>query len=232
MSPEVVEQYDNWHTSLSDERGLGEWHDLARQFLDGGTLVNGRSVLEIGCGRGGFGEWLASQGARLTAADFSRVAVDTARTRSSESSINWCVEDIQNLSFPDAHFDVVVSCETIEHVPDSRRAVGELARVLRPGGVLVLTCPNYLGLMGAYRAYLHLRGRTFQEAGQPINQLTLLPLTYRWIRSAGLKVERLTTRGHYFPFPGRPPLRLRSLERVLPLRPFGLHSAFRARKSL
>ena len=230
MTGTTVAQYDEWHAKLNDEGGIGEWHNLARVLLEDGRLVRQRAVLEIGCGRGGFAEWLASVGAQLTAADFSPVAVETGRSRSRDKTINWRVEDIQQLSFPDRSFDVVVSCETIEHVPDPRQAVGELARVLRPGGTLVLTCPNYLGPMGAYRAYLHLRGRKFQEAGQPINQLTLLPRTYLWVRSAGLRIERVSTRGHYLPFPGRPPVRAQALDAVLPLRAFGLHSAFRARK--
>jgi len=230
MSKSVVEEYDAWHAQLEDDGSLSEWHLLARDYLDQGAVVTGRAVLEIGCGRGSFAEWLAAAGARLTAADFSPVAVDTARTHSGYPSINWRVEDIQRLTFPDANFDVVVSCETIEHVPEPLRAVRELTRVLRPGGILVLTCPNYLGPFGAYRAYLRMRGRRFQEAGQPINQLTMLPRTKQWARAAGLRIERATSRGHYLPFPGRPPMRSRWLDRVAPLRGFGLHSAIRARK--
>jgi 2-polyprenyl-3-methyl-5-hydroxy-6-metoxy-1,4-benzoquinol methylase len=231
MTKTAVAQYDEWHAKLDDEGGIGQWHTLARELLEAGRLVAGRAVLEIGCGRGGFAEWLASAGAQLTAADVSTVAVETGRARSRQAAITWRVEDIQELSFPDCSFDVVVSCETVEHLPDPMRAVRELARVLRPGGALVLTCPNYLGPLGLYRGYLRLRGRKFQEAGQPINQFTVVPRTARWLQMAGLRMERFTALGHYLPFPGRPPIRLHRLDSLWPLKPFALHSAFRARKT-
>lgn len=232
MSPSAVEEYDRWHARLEDDGSQSEWHALARGLLGEGRAVEGKKTLEIGCGRGGFAEWLAAAGAVLTAADFSPVAVDAARARARHPSTQWRVEDIQRLSFADGEFDVVVSCETVEHVPEPRRALAELSRVLRPGGLLVLTCPNYLGPLGLYRAYLRLRGRRFQEAGQPINQFTLLPRTAFWLRAAGLSLDRVLARGHYLPFPGRPPLRARWLDASGPLNVFALHSAFRARKHL
>src|SRR5262249_53780621 len=144
--------------------------------------------------------------------------------------ISWIQQDIQRLTFQDATFDTVISCETIEHVPDPKGAVRELARVLKPGGSLVLTCPNYLGLMGAYRGYLRLTGRRFTEEGQPINNFVLIPRVLLWLRAAGLALERFDSRGHYLPFPGRPPIGLAALDKVAPLKPFALHAAFRARK--
>ena len=89
--------------------------------------------------------------------------------------MKWETGDIQAIAHPAASFDTVFSCETIEHVPDPRQAIRELARVLCPGGRLFLTCPNYLGLMGLYRGYLRLTGRRYREEGQPINQFLILP---------------------------------------------------------
>jgi len=134
-------------------------------------------------------------------------ALELARKEFSGLAIQWMQADIQVLPFADRTFETVVSCETIEHVPSPSRAVAELARVLRPGGHLVLTTPNYLGTMGAYRGYLRLRGRPFTEAGQPINQFTMLPRTVLWLKEAGLRVERIRGAGHYLPVPGRSPLR-------------------------
>jgi len=50
-------------------------------------------------------------------------------------------QDVQQLTYPDASFDLVTSTEVFEHVPDDRRAFAEVYRVLRPGGRLVFTVP-------------------------------------------------------------------------------------------
>jgi SAM-dependent methyltransferase len=199
--------------------------------------IAGRQVLEIGCGRGSLTRWLIGQPqrpVRLVAADVSETAIRAARAAASELGlppVGWQICDIQALPFLDEVFDTVISCETIEHVPDPRRAVCELARVLRPGGRLLLTTPNYLGPMGLYRGYLRLTGRRYTETGQPINRFTLLPVTRAWVRRAGLEVEGVDGRGHYLPVPGRPPVEVPALghPQVI-MRWFGLHSLVIARK--
>jgi 2-polyprenyl-3-methyl-5-hydroxy-6-metoxy-1,4-benzoquinol methylase len=168
------------------------------------------------------------------AADFSATAVGMGQCHAERQGlrgITWVTADVQDLAFPDGAFDTVVSCETIEHVHDPARAVSELARVLRPGGRLFLTTPNYLGPLGLYRLYLWLCGRTFTECGQPINQFTWLPQTRRWVARAGLRLERTDAVGHYLPFPGRPPIKLAALDNPRPLMKwFGHHSLVVARK--
>jgi 2-polyprenyl-3-methyl-5-hydroxy-6-metoxy-1,4-benzoquinol methylase len=147
------------------------------------------------------------------------------------SGITWQVGDIQAIAQDPESFDTVISCETIEHVPEPRQAICELARVLKPGGRLFLTTPNYLGTLGLYRLYLRLTGRRFTEEGQPINNFTLLPMTRAWVAGAGLRVRSLDAVGHYLPFPRRPPIELPILNnpRIL-MRWFGLHSLIVAEK--
>jgi ubiquinone/menaquinone biosynthesis C-methylase UbiE len=52
------------------------------------------------------------------------------------------VGSILEMPFPDAHFDIVVSSEVIEHTPNPEQAIKEIYRVLKPGGVMVLSTPN------------------------------------------------------------------------------------------
>jgi 2-polyprenyl-3-methyl-5-hydroxy-6-metoxy-1,4-benzoquinol methylase len=212
--------YDEWHSSLDvDAEATDPWHLLVRRYLDPARDLIGRRVIEIGCGRGGFSCWMARSAdppPDIVAIDYSPVAVEKGRmyaTASGLASITWQRGDIQAIDQPDASFDTAISCETIEHVADPQRAVMELARVLRPGGTLFLTTPNYLGFFGLYRAYLRLRGRRFTEVGQPINQLTLLPLTLRWVRRAGLRPGIIAGEGHYLLIPGRQPRRVHWLDR-------------------
>jgi SAM-dependent methyltransferase len=122
------------------------------------------------------------------------------------------VGDIQAIAHEDSSFDTVISCETIEHVPNPRKAVNELARVIKPGGRLLLTTPNYLGVYGLYRGYLRLTGRRYTEEGQPINNFMLLPLTRTWIARSGLRVSTVDAVGHYLLLPGRRPSALARLD--------------------
>jgi 2-polyprenyl-3-methyl-5-hydroxy-6-metoxy-1,4-benzoquinol methylase len=126
--------------------------------------------------------------------------------------ISWAVANIQDLSGFHTEFDTVFSCETIEHVSDPPLAVRELARVLKPGGHLFLTTPNYMSTIGLYRAYCRVRGKRFDECGQPICQLTMLSKTRAWVRQAGLVIIASHSSGQYLPFPGRPWIPLPWLE--------------------
>jgi len=230
--------YETWHDQHEmDFEADSPWHRLVKQYLKSTRDVADKRVLEIACGRGGFTCWLARQSpppSEIVASDFASTAVKKGEAYAREQSIkgiSWEVGDIQAIAHPDNSFDTVISCETIEHVPDSRQAVRELARVLKPGGRLFLTAPNYLGSLGLYRLYLRLRGRVFTEVGQPINHFLLLPVTRAWISRAGLRVETVDAVGHYLPFPGRPPIEMAFLNdpRML-MRWLGLHALIVAEK--
>jgi len=234
---ESKQMYDAWHARLEDDgEANAPWHRLAQKNVDPARDLKDRKILEIACGRGGFAAYLAlaeDRPALVVGADFSTVALKKAAalsTRLGATEIVWEQQDILAISRPSASFDTVFSFETIEHVEDPARAVQELARLLRPGGRLFLTTPNYIGLMGLYRMYLRLRGREFSEADQPINQVTMIPRTLYWLAAAGLRTVRVRCEGQYLPAPGRPPLHLRGLERFWPLKPFALHSFFLAEK--
>jgi SAM-dependent methyltransferase len=221
-----------WHEDLDvDGRAEAPWHRLVSEHLDKDRDVAGKRVLEIGCGRGGFAWWLAAVPEiprQIVAADYAISALHKARRFADDrrvSRVHWELADIQAIPHKTASFDTVISCETIEHVPNPKRAVIELARVLKPGGKLLVTTPNHLGTTGLYRIYLRIRGRRYSEVGQPINNLTFLPLTRYWVKRVGLHITAVDAVGHYVQIPGRPPVRLWFLDNPRKLmRWFGLHS--------
>ena len=157
-------EYDKWHEKVfeSDPGHADEsspWYQIVLEFL---PPVQGKKILEIACGRGGFSRFLGSRGATVCGADFSTSAVAIARKRlldypSLAGTVSYMQADAQHMPFAEGSFDMVISCETIEHVPDPAAAVREMYRVCKPGGTLYLTTPNYLNLMGLYLIYARVR---------------------------------------------------------------------------
>jgi len=103
-------------------------------------------VLDAGCGSCAKSVLLAARGFRVVGADFSetalRLAVDTVRQHGVHDRIDLHREDLLDLSFADGAFPYVVCWGVLMHVPDLQRALAELARVLAPGGCLVLSEGN------------------------------------------------------------------------------------------
>jgi ubiquinone/menaquinone biosynthesis C-methylase UbiE len=93
-----------------------------------------RRVLEVGGGQGEIAEWIVREtGAELVFLDLSPRMVELARARGLDAQVG----DVQELPFADGEFDCAVAAWMLYHVADLDRGIGELARVLRPGGRLV-----------------------------------------------------------------------------------------------
>ncbi len=99
--------------------------------------IRGR-VLENGCGVGMYLEHMQPFGGELTGLEYDFPRAAEARRRSERV---LCAAG-ERLPFPDDYFDLILSHEVIEHVQDDRLAVQEMVRTLKPGGRIVLFCPN------------------------------------------------------------------------------------------
>lgn len=148
-------------------------------------------ALEIGCGTGEISRLLVGLAAELTVSDLSEAL---ARQAAERVGCAWTRQDACRLALPDGAYDLVVSSECIEHTPDPRAALAEMARVLAPGGRLVVTSPNrlwYPVLLAAEAARL----RKFRG-----NEIWLFPGQARAVlRRGGLRI--VASRGcHLFPW--------------------------------
>lgn len=103
--------------------------------------VDGRRVLDAGCGPGAYAEWLVARGAEVVAVDASPRMLELARERVGDAVAFHLADLSRPLAFlDDASFDLVVSPLVIDYVEDWSVPLGEFHRLLRPGGRLVFSC--------------------------------------------------------------------------------------------
>lgn len=113
---------------------LGEGPDAPEVVFAAVAEARPGRVLEVGCGQGELAQRLATEvGSHVVAIDQSPRMVELAQGRGVDARVG----DVQALDFPDESFDCVVAAWMLFHVADLDRALGEISRVLRPGGRLV-----------------------------------------------------------------------------------------------
>lgn len=150
-----------------------------------------RKVLDIPCGAGAFTLRLLERGKEVYAGDIENLLqVDAPRF--------YLADMNRRLPFEDAYFDAVVSVDGIEHLERPFDFVTEAARILRKGGVLIVSTPNISALRSRWRFLLtghHNKGKTPLDELRPsplhhISLLTFPALRYMLHRS-GLVIEKI-----------------------------------------
>lgn len=105
--------------------------------------IQGGATLHLGCGEGDYDAHIACKTGQLVAGDINLADVEYARSLNSEnSSIQYQVLDALDLNLAGNSFDTIIAVDTIEHVGNPRRMMKEISRVLRPGGICILTFPR------------------------------------------------------------------------------------------
>jgi ubiquinone/menaquinone biosynthesis C-methylase UbiE len=122
-----------YHALIDDlEIGLVERHGAAKD------------VLECGCGTGLLLERIARFAKSARGVDLSTGMLEKARAR----GLDVAEGSVTRLPFPDASFDVVCSFKVLAHVPEVGRALSEMVRVTRPGGIVLAELYNWVSLRG------------------------------------------------------------------------------------
>lgn len=103
------------------------------------------SILDVGCGFGGTSRHLARKfpGAKVEGITLSPKQVERGTQLAKEQglgNVSFKVMDALKMDYPDDSFDLVWACESGEHMPDKKKYVEEMVRVLKPGGTLVIAC--------------------------------------------------------------------------------------------
>jgi 2-polyprenyl-3-methyl-5-hydroxy-6-metoxy-1,4-benzoquinol methylase len=155
-------------------------------------------ILDIGCGRGHFLGLLRERGWETQGVELCEPAVQHARD---VLGLNVSLGGFDPVSFADDHFDVVMFWHVLEHLPKVRDALRGVARILRPGGILVIAVPNiasWQARLSRYhwfhldlpRHYAHFSERwltrELEELGfsiQDVNHFSLEQNPFGWIQS-------------------------------------------------
>lgn len=113
-------------------------HEVVYQLCAG--MCADQAVLEAGCGEGYGADLIASVARRVVAVDYDAATV--AHVRARYPRVQVLAANLAALPMPDATLDVVVNFQVVEHLWDQPQFITECLRVLRPGGLLLMSTPN------------------------------------------------------------------------------------------
>lgn len=133
-------------------------------------------MLDAGCGTGGTLDRVSAIGS-VSGVDLEPLALSLCRERGHR---DLALASANALPFGEGIFDAVLALDVLEHIPDDAGAASELARVLRPGGIAVVTVPAYPSLWSRHDVALYHQRRYYAREVR------------RLLTDAGLTMERLT----------------------------------------
>ena len=154
VSPEEIARFGKlaarWWDPNGESRPLHDLNPVRAAYVAARVDLRGAKVADVGCGGGLLSEALARAGAHVTAIDLGEKVIEIASLHLHESrletpdlQVDYRVQSSAELAAAEpASFDAVCCMELIEHVPDPAALVNDLARMVKPGGVVVMSTLN------------------------------------------------------------------------------------------
>ena len=186
-------RFERFARAFDDEPRISGWSEggLRRRvavfsaLLPGLRLPERARVLELGCGGGTYVRLLAGLGYRTVGLDYSVPSLQRAVTVDPGRKGTYLAGEAYGLPFAPDSFDLVVSIGVLQALSEPARALAEMARVMRPGAVLVVEALNGHGAVALTRhAIQRLRG-------WPSRVRAYRPAEVRgWLAAEGLRLER------------------------------------------
>ncbi len=185
-----------WWDPQGEFKPLHALNPVRLAYVEARADLNGKRVLDVGCGGGLLSEAMARRGANVTGIDLAPLTVEVAELHALSSSleIEYLRQSAEThaLERPDT-YDVVTCMEMLEHVPDPGSVLRALSTLVKPDGLVFLSTLNrnlksyLLSVVGAeYVLNLLPRGtHTYERFIKP-SELA------RWARGAGLELEDLS----------------------------------------
>jgi 2-polyprenyl-6-hydroxyphenyl methylase/3-demethylubiquinone-9 3-methyltransferase len=192
-----------WWDPESEFRTLHQINPLRLEFINERAPLEGKKVLDVGCGGGILSESMATRGARVTGIDMGEKPLSVAKLHLKESGleVDYRQTTTEALAIEEPEsFDIITCMEMVEHVPDPASVINACSRLVRPGGELFFSTINrtpkawLFAIVGAeYLLNILPKGtHTYEKFIRP-SELE------KWARESGL-VSKEITGMHYNPF--------------------------------
>lgn len=204
VDPAEIEKFASlahrWWDKASEFKPLHAINPLRLNFIDGLIGLQGKRVLDVGCGGGILSESMAEKGADVTGIDLGDKALKVAKLHQLESGskVDYRLISVEDLAKEQsASFDVVTCMEMLEHVPDPEAIVRACAQLVKPGGSVFFSTINrnpkaYLFAVIGAEYVLNMLPKGTHEYQKFIKPSELSA----WARYAGLNVDQLKGMGY------------------------------------
>jgi len=191
---EKLMQDRNLHMDMLRESGSRADAHIVRYALAAKLIRPGDTVVDCACGLG-YGSAVMSamsRGARFLAFDLDPGVIDYAQANYGHDRLSYAVGDAEALAaIPDASVDMVVSMETIEHVPDWERVLAEFRRILKPDGRLIASVPDrWVDATGRDPNPYHLHAFDWAKFAAGLSRHFIIETRYVQTAPGGFKLQR------------------------------------------
>lgn len=199
VDPNEIRKFEElayrWWDTESEFKPLHDINPLRLNYIDDRTHLQGKNVIDIGCGGGILAESMARRGATVTGIDMGETPLSVARLHALESQVEVNYRQIsaeEMASEAAGQFDVVTCMEMLEHVPDPASVIAACTTLVKPGGDVFFSTINrnpkafMLAIVGA-EYVLNMLPKGTHEYGKFIKPSEL----ERWARSVGLELRNI-----------------------------------------
>lgn len=197
VDPAEISKFDRlasrWWDKTGDFKPLHDINPLRANYIDSGSNVAGKRILDVGCGGGILAEALCQRGANVTGIDMGEQPLNVAKLHALESKLDIEYELSTAEDYAQRHaeqFDVVSCLEMLEHVPQPASVIKACAALVKPGGHLYFSTINrnpkayLMAILGA-EYVLKMLPKGTHEYKKFIRPMEMAA----WLRDANLELE-------------------------------------------